>query len=618
MKLSLNFLFAVILAASLRAAAPAPSSLKIEIPAGPQPWTNLKIDESPGRFQFAIVSDRTGGHRGHVFQDGIKKLNLLQPDLVMSVGDMIEGYSTDPAEIGREWDEYSGFISRLKMPFFYVPGNHDVQNPVELAEYHKRFGKDYYHFVYKNVLFLCINSDDPFPAKISVKQTDEIAQALKDNKDVRWTLLFFHRPLWVETESKDTGWEKVEALLKGRPYTVFTGHTHHYKKYIRNDQRYIVLATTGAGSDMRGPAFGEFDHTAWVTMTDAGPLVANVMLDGVWDENIVTEKSSGLMERLNNSVPVQEGSLFMTEKSIHGASVKLRCTNKSDLPLRVKLNFYENSALVPDPALIETVVQPNSVKIFDLPLKAVGELNVADLKSIPYDWTLSYDHAEAYAPLRIQGTSRLYVDGPLDLPAVPKPVVVDGKLDEWGPLPIVCENSRPPQAEGGNWTGPKDCSFKFAVRHDDKNFYVAVQVTDDLRLAASREDPYNQDGIWITLDTEPELNKARGPKEQKNSFAVMLLPGKNVKESYDVARAQGWASPGVEGVCIDTKKGFNAEAVIPFAALAQRLGKPAQAIKVNVTVYDFDPSESQDKALYFNWRPVGGGEYPGQGSFYLR
>ena len=55
------------------------------------PWSSLDLNNDPNNFQFAIVTDRTGGHRAGVFPDAIRKLNLLQPEFVISVGDLIEG-----------------------------------------------------------------------------------------------------------------------------------------------------------------------------------------------------------------------------------------------------------------------------------------------------------------------------------------------------------------------------------------------------------------------------------------------------------------------------------------------------------------------------------------------
>ena len=39
---------------------------------------------------------------------------------------------------------------------------------------------------------------------------------------------------------------RSEQMLGGRDYTVFAGHFHRYVKHVRNDRRYITLATTAA------------------------------------------------------------------------------------------------------------------------------------------------------------------------------------------------------------------------------------------------------------------------------------------------------------------------------------------------------------------------------------
>ncbi|WP_089722167.1 hypothetical protein [Candidatus Entotheonella palauensis] len=52
------------------------------------PWSHLRLHNDSKHFQFAIVTDRTGGHREGVFEDAIRKLNLLQPEFVMgALGD---------------------------------------------------------------------------------------------------------------------------------------------------------------------------------------------------------------------------------------------------------------------------------------------------------------------------------------------------------------------------------------------------------------------------------------------------------------------------------------------------------------------------------------------------
>src|SRR5215467_13160288 len=84
-------------AVGLAGSPPAPSAaLQVQVE-DRNPWTNLRLNNDPDDFQFAIVSDRTGGHRARVFSQAVEQLNLLQPEFVLSVGDLIVGY-TDKAD----------------------------------------------------------------------------------------------------------------------------------------------------------------------------------------------------------------------------------------------------------------------------------------------------------------------------------------------------------------------------------------------------------------------------------------------------------------------------------------------------------------------------------------
>lgn len=250
------------------------------------PWTSLELNNDPQQFQFAIVSDRTGGHRAKIFSRAVHQLNLLQPEFVMSVGDLIEGYSQDEARIDREWSEFDGFVKKFDMPFFFVPGNHDLTNQMQIEKWKGRYGRTYYHFVYNNVLFLAINSEDNAASTVTPEQVAAVKKILEENKGVRWTLLFLHKPLWTAQDLNANGWGPIEESLAGRNYTVFCGHVHRYVKFVRNGMNYYQLATTGGGSKLRGPRYGEFDHITWVTMKPDGPLLANILLEGVLPENL--------------------------------------------------------------------------------------------------------------------------------------------------------------------------------------------------------------------------------------------------------------------------------------------------------------------------------------------
>ena len=284
------------------------------------PWTGLTANDAEEDFHFVVVSDRTGGARPGVFESSLPKVNLLEPAFVVSVGDLIEGYTEDQDRLDAEWDEIEGFVDQLEVPFFYVAGNHDMNNAVMAETWRVRFGPSYYRFVYKNVLFLVLNSelfgmvsdpDKPVPGPwTQAEQLAFVERTLREVPDPHWTIVLVHQPLWDYRDGPRGDWPAVEQMLGGRDYTVFAGHFHRYVKHVRNDRRYITLATTGGGSSLRGTPFGEFDHVAWVTMTANGPRIANLMLDGIHDENVVTaarRAAIGTMASAVRSLPAFGG-----------------------------------------------------------------------------------------------------------------------------------------------------------------------------------------------------------------------------------------------------------------------------------------------------------------------
>jgi hypothetical protein len=378
---------------------------KHQITSADKPWTRLNFNTDPENFQFVVVSDRTGGVRPGVFEEAVRKINLLQPEFVMSVGDLIMGNTTNLAQIDAEWREFNGFVDQLEMPFFYVPGNHDITNPLMEQEWIKRFGRPWYHFVYRDVLFLCLDSEDPPPTHISKAQQDYVAKALAENPNVRWTLAFLHKPLWDYEE--ETGWAAIENMIKQRPHTVLAGHRHNYSKFERNDTSYIVLGTTGGGSKLRGRAFGEFDQVAWVTMTDQGPRIANLMLDGIWDENIMTDKMADTMRhalsgKAVNSEPLFKKGAFRGEPTFPGATARLEIINEAAIPMKFRARFNSTDHVHIKPAEAEFALQPSSTNSLNVQFIVSEPVKVAGIAPLTADWTITYEFA-GVPPVEIRG-----------------------------------------------------------------------------------------------------------------------------------------------------------------------------------------------------------------------
>lgn len=300
-----RFFLVLTLCLALSGCAETSRDLKIQVSDGANPWTHLDLASDPDNFRFAIIADLTAGLRPGVFESAVEKLNLMQPEFVMCVGDLIQGGITDVTRLESQWDEFDGWIENLQAPFFYLPGNHDIGNEAMAEVWEKRLGPSYYHFVYRDVLFLVANTDDPPERSIGEKQIAYFRNVLDANRDVRWTVVFLHRPTWLPDYSGETpaNSERFEALLKDRPHTVFSGHDHKYDKSVREGHDYYILSTTGAqgrgekyvtskgnrSMKLLGLEKGEYDHIMWVTMTGEGPVVANLLLSGILDDEPLPE-----------------------------------------------------------------------------------------------------------------------------------------------------------------------------------------------------------------------------------------------------------------------------------------------------------------------------------------
>jgi hypothetical protein len=83
-----------------------------------KPWTYERVNDHKNKFNFVVVTDRTGGERKGIWEKGIEKINLMQPAFVVSVGDLINGYTENLNEIENQWQEFNSFVKKLEMPFF--------------------------------------------------------------------------------------------------------------------------------------------------------------------------------------------------------------------------------------------------------------------------------------------------------------------------------------------------------------------------------------------------------------------------------------------------------------------------------------------------------------------
>ena len=124
---------------------------------------------------------------------------------------------------------------------------------------------------------------------------------------------------------------------------------------------------------------------------------------------------------------------------------------------------------------------------------------------VPLEVAMSYDMPTG-PKLQFEQVLSLGIDRPLPIAKLDHAVKVDGKLDEWGELPIACTRPARVRGDATSWKGPDDGSFHFAVALDDENLYLAVNATDDRVIPQSSRNPFTHDGIEAREEILLELH----------------------------------------------------------------------------------------------------------------
>jgi len=245
-------------------------------------------------IRFAHISDT------HIMPDTIGR-NQVALDHLGSIDDSGAEFVIHTGDLAAEpsqwaYRAYGTVMSRLGVPVYCVPGNHDVFNTaindadapwwaqltidsVRIAEYAEWVGPNYYCFNHKGVLFVGVNSqviDSGLPEE--PEQWTWLEQTLEHEGPAATSIvLFMHKPLFVghpEESLDDTdfatrycviappGRDRLMDLIREhRVDAVLTGHLHtpldiSHSWPDGSVTRFITTGTSGSPSPMAIDTFG--------------------------------------------------------------------------------------------------------------------------------------------------------------------------------------------------------------------------------------------------------------------------------------------------------------------------------------------------------------------------
>ena len=170
---------------------------------------------------------------------------------------------------------------------------------------------------------------------------------------------------------------------------------------------------------------------------------------------------------------------------------------------------------------------------------------------------------------------------------------IDGDLSKWEKLPGIelktMDYLFPPDAfSHGTWTSPADLSIKAWVAWDDRYFYFAARVTDDVFVNSfDASELWRGDSIQMAFDP---TNDARGPGYRSDEVEINLAYSSKTETTLV---SQSWPLPirfpkSVRAVVKPGAGYIVYEAAIPFSMLDPLAARPGKVFGFNFAALDND------------------------------
>lgn len=553
-------------------------------------------DTGSSRFSFVVMGDTrhwTPIVQPATFKRILEEVNLLHPSFEIDCGDLILGYTTDPALLQAEWDEFVATISRAKVPFVPVVGNHDVSYPPAYPFYERIVGPRTFSFDYGTSHFVCLSSEEPGAVSNVVgAQVDWLRADLAAHKNAQNIFVFMHQPAFQDHEGD---WKAVEALLKEYPTRyVFAGHYHQYYLREQNGIKYVV--TGGGGAELSEPdELGNFYEYLFVTVDGNDVHVAVIRPGRVHSEDIALWED--ILEAREFPSRVSVSPLFAPAGALGTQRVRVTLLNPTDAPIEGIVRWLlpaEGWEVTPEIDKYE--IGPRGKGELEFSVKLVSDACLESPATVfaTYPYSSGLHTGSVKVPLLPIVVATV--------PATPPPKV-DGDLSDWASQSVLTmTRAAQVAAASGKWEGPSDLSAQIWLGWDATNLYMALKTSDN-SFVEGQAGSEMLSGDRVSFAVSPVAADGK-PGPLTYMLAMGIQAGEVLKQQFfPVPSGQSAVLASFEAAIRKTGDGgLIYEAAIPWKNLGVDKVTAGLKIGFNLNLYDVDAGVEGTKTR-MAWRP---------------
>jgi hypothetical protein len=273
-----------------------PTGLDSTLPSSPTSTTTTSAAPTtdPPPIRIGLIGDQTFSTNLQasygVLQQGVGLLSGQGIDIALHAGDLVES-SLSPAQITANFNQATGILDGLGVPWYLTAGDHDVNPPtfqqdspdhsreqlfqqlygqrVPAFAAHPWYSFDFhgYHFI-SLYSFGALWSDSRF-GNIFLSQVydDQFAflqNDLANHANATAIIVWVHQPLWYHI----SGWQRIHNLLRRYPVAaVISGHLHYSQDAsVIDGIHYITVGATGGFKKNGNRQAGDVDLVSILTV----------------------------------------------------------------------------------------------------------------------------------------------------------------------------------------------------------------------------------------------------------------------------------------------------------------------------------------------------------------